>query len=158
MGLMFYIDQLHTPSFPVRLLKTESSFIVRSVETGLGRWRLVVVVISVDAYSFFGFLRPGLSPWGYGNRCFLIALCCLIVRRPNLEVATKTSPSAGKNTGVVLVPCSHMKKRSYSYFQWCGYFWGPWVSFVTTDEFSVRVTKITSRIGVSWTHSLPSYF
>ena len=24
-----------------------------------------------------------------------------------------------------------------------------WVSFVTTDEFAVRVTKITSRIGVS---------
>ena len=39
--------------------------------------------------SFFGFLRPDLSPWGYGNRCFLVALCRLIVRRPNLEVATK---------------------------------------------------------------------
>ena len=35
---------------------------------------------------------------------------------------------------------------------------GPWVSFATTDEFSVRVTKITLRIGVSWTHSLPFYF
>ena len=34
----------------------------------------------------------------------------------------------------------------------------PWVSFVTTDEFSVRVTKIASGIGVSWTHSLPFYF
>ena len=42
--------------------------------------------------------------------CFLIALCRLIVRRPNLEVATKTlSPSAGKNTGVVLVPCRAWK-------------------------------------------------
>ena len=39
--------------------------------------------------SFFGFLRPELSPWGYGNRCFLVPLCYLIVRRPNLEVATK---------------------------------------------------------------------
>ena len=46
----------------------------------------------------------------------------------------------------------------YSFFRWCGYFWGPWVLFVTTDEFSVRVTKITSRIGVSWTHSLPFCF
>ena len=27
------------------------------------------------------------------------------------------------------------------------------VSFVTADEFLVRITKITSRIGVSWTHS-----
>ena len=28
------------------------------------------------------------------------------------------------------------------------------MSFVMTDEFSVRLTKITSRIGVSWTCSL----
>ena len=44
-----------------------------------------------------------------------------------------------------------MEVHPYSYFRWCGYFQGPWVSFVVTDEFSVRVTKITSRIGVSWT-------
>ena len=61
----------------------------------------------------------------------------------------EASPSAGKNTGVVLVPCLHMEVHPYSYFQWCGYFWGPWVSFVTTGEFSVRVTKITLRIGIS---------
>ena len=52
---MFYIDQLHTPSFPIGLVKTESGFIVRSVETGLGRWTLVVAVISVDAYPFLAF-------------------------------------------------------------------------------------------------------
>ena len=33
---MFYIDQLHTLSFPVGLVKTESGFIVRSIETALG--------------------------------------------------------------------------------------------------------------------------
>ena len=33
-------------------------------------------------------------------------------------------------------------------------FWGPWVPFVTTDEFLVRVTRIISSIVVSWTHSL----
>ena len=27
------------------------------------------------------------------------------------------------------------------------------MSFVLADEFSVRVTKFTSKIGVSWTHS-----
>ena len=59
---MFYIDQLCTPSFPIGLVKTESGFIVRSVETGLERWTLVVAVISVDAYPFFGFVRPNLSP------------------------------------------------------------------------------------------------
>ena len=52
---MFYIDQLCTPSFPIRLVKTESGFIVRSVETGLGRWTLVVAVISFDAYPFLAF-------------------------------------------------------------------------------------------------------
>ena len=61
----------------------------------------------------------------------------------------EASPASGKNTGVVLVPCSYMEVRPYSYFQWCEYFRGPWVSFVITDEFSVRVTKVTSRIGVS---------
>ena len=70
----------------------------------------------------------------------------------------EASPSTGKNTGVVLVPCSHMEVCPYSYFEWCGYFWGPRVSFVMADEFSVRVTKITSKIGVSSTHSLPFYF
>ena len=30
-------QQLHTPSFPIGLVKTESGFIVRSFETGLGR-------------------------------------------------------------------------------------------------------------------------
>ena len=34
----------------------------------------------------------------------------------------EASPSAGKNTGVVLVPCLHMEVRPYSYFQWYGYF------------------------------------
>ena len=52
---MFYIDLLHTPSFPIGLVKTESGFIVRSVETGLGRWKQVVAVISVDAYPFLAF-------------------------------------------------------------------------------------------------------
>ena len=52
---MFYIDQFCTPSFPTGLVKTESDFIVRSVEIGLGRWMLVVAVISVDAYPFLAF-------------------------------------------------------------------------------------------------------
>ena len=46
----------------------------------------------------------------------------------------EASPSAGKNTGVVLVSFSHTKVCTYSYFRWCGYFWGPWVSFVTTES------------------------
>ena len=34
---MVYMDQLRTPSFPTGLVKTESGFIVRSVETALVR-------------------------------------------------------------------------------------------------------------------------
>ena len=52
---MFYIGQLHTPSFPIGLVKTESCFIVRLVETGLERWTVVVAVISNDASSFLAF-------------------------------------------------------------------------------------------------------
>ena len=55
---MFYINQIRTPSFPTGLVKTESGLIV--IETGLGWWTLVVSVISVDAYPFFGFLRTDL--------------------------------------------------------------------------------------------------
>ena len=50
----------------------------------------------------------------------------------------ETFPSACKDIEIVLVP-SH----AWKHFQ------GFWVSFVTTDEFSVMVTKITSRIDVS---------
>ena len=50
-----YIDQPRTPSFPNRLLKTESDFIVRSVKTDLGRGMLVVAVISINAYTFLAF-------------------------------------------------------------------------------------------------------
>ena len=54
--MFYYIDQPCTPSFPIGLVKTESDFIVRSVETGLGRWTLVLAVISVDAYPLLAFL------------------------------------------------------------------------------------------------------
>ena len=61
----------------------------------------------------------------------------------------EASPSADKNTRVGLVPCHAWKMCPYNYFRWCGYFLGPCVSFLTSDEFSVRITKITSRVGVS---------
>ena len=50
--MSYYIGQPCTPSFHIGLVKSESDF-VRSVETGLGRWMLVVAVISVNAYLFF---------------------------------------------------------------------------------------------------------
>ena len=123
---------------PIGLAKIESDFIVRSVETGLRRWMLVVAVISVDAYPF------------------LVALCCLIVRRPNLEVATKRLLQV-KIWGSFSA-MSHVEVCPYSCFWWCGYLCGSWVSFITADEFSVRVIRITSKISVSWSQSLPSVF
>ena len=53
----------------------------------------------------------------------------------------EASPSASKNTGVVLVPCSCMEVHPYSYFQWHGYFWGPWVSFVNTFTVDDELTR-----------------
>ena len=154
---MFYINQLRIPSFPIGLVKTESRFIVRSVETGLGRWMLVIAVISVDAYPFLAFsnLTCHLEDTEIGVFWLHYATWQEIKLGSSNQEA---SSSAGRNTTVLLLPCSCMEVDPCSYFQWSGYFWSPWVSFVMTDEFSVRVTKITLRIGVSWTHILTFYF
>ena len=93
----------------------------------------MVAVISVDAYPWFGILRPDMSPWGYKN---MFPGCTVLPDSNKTKLGSsnqEASPSTGKNTGVVLVPCSCMEVHPYSYFQWCGYFWGPWVSFVTTN-------------------------
>ena len=82
----------------------------------------------------------------------------LTVLSDSKKTKLEASPSAAKNTEVVLVSCSRMEVCPYSDFFWCGYLWGPCVPFVMTDEFSVGVTKITSRIGITWTHSLTFYF
>ena len=86
--MFYYTNQPCTPPFNIGLVKTESSYIVGSVETGIRRWRLVV---TANVYPFLAFSD----------------LTCHI-----------------EDTGI-------------------GVFWfqDPWVSFVTTDEFSVRVTK-----------------
>ena len=49
------------------------------------------------------------------NRCFLVALYSLILRRPNLDVKVQNQEvflSAGKNTEIVLVPCPTWKCAS----------------------------------------------
>ena len=68
----------------------------------------------------------------------------------------EASPSAGKNTGTYWYnsAMSSMEVCPYSYFWWCEYFRGPWVSFAMADEFLVRVTKVTSRIGSQTTACL----
>ena len=47
-----------------------------------------------------------------------------------------------------------MEVRAYSYFLWDGYFWGLFLSFVTTDEFSVSVRKINQGLV---SHELTAY-
>ena len=49
----------------------------------------MVAVISVDAYPFLAFSDLNCHPDDTGIRCFLVVLCHLIVRKLNLEVATK---------------------------------------------------------------------
>ena len=54
----------------------------------------------------------------YASYCMRTLLQAIIV----IVCDQEASPSAFKNTGVVLVPCLHMEVRPYSYFRWCGYF------------------------------------
>ena len=55
----------------------------------------------------------------------------------------EASPSAGTNTGMILVSCHAWKCVTKAISSGVDrYFLGPLVSLVTTDEFSVRVTKI----------------
>ena len=156
--MFYYIDQPRTLSLPTDLVKTKSDSTVQSVETGLGRWMLRLTVISIDAYPFFltfSYLTCHLEDMKIGVFC-----CTVPPDSKKTKLASsdqEASPSAGENTRIVLVSCCAWK-CPYSYLRWCGFLWDPCVSFLMTDEFSVRVTKITSRIGVSWTHSLPFCF
>ena len=49
---------------------------------------------------------------------------------------------------------SCMEVCPYSYIQRCGYFRGPWVSFVKKDEFSVRSQKLLQGLV---SHELTAY-
>ena len=155
--MLYYIDQSCTSSFRIGLVKTESDLIVRSVVTGLGRWMLVVAVISVDAYLFW------LSQtWPVTLRIQeqVFSGCTVLPNNKETKLGIsnqEASPLAGKKNQGSFSAMLCMEVCPYSCFQWFEYYWGPWVSFVTIDEFSVRVTKIPSRIGVSWTHSLPLF-
>ena len=48
-----------------------------------------------------------------------------------------------------------MEVCSYNYSRWCEYYRGSLVSFVTTDELTVRITKNILWMGVSWAHRIP---
>ena len=67
-------------------------------------------------------------------------------------------PTSRSNTVVILVPCCTWKCLPTACSSGVGYSRDPWVLHVRTDEFSVRVTQIVSKISVSWTHNLPFGF
>ena len=76
----------------------------------------MVAVISVDAYPLWAVsdLICHLEDMGIG-------VFWLSPDRNKTELGSsdqEASLSAGKNAGVVLVPCSSMKVRPYSYFWW----------------------------------------
>ena len=81
----------------------------------------MVVVISVDAYPFLAFsdLTCHLEDTGIG------VVCCTVLpdsKEVELESSKQQAfPSADKNSGAVLVPCSRMEVCPYSYFWWCEY-------------------------------------
>ena len=77
----------------------------------------MVAVISVDAYPFLAFsdLTCHLEDMGIG-----VSGCTVQTKLRKSD--QEASPSAGENTGVVLVPCLRMEVHPYSYFWCCGYF------------------------------------
>ena len=94
--MFYYTDQPHTPFFLTGLIKTEFGIIVRLVETGLGRWTLVVAVVTVDVYPFLAF----------SDLSF------------HLDDTVIDHDSA----------MSRMEVCPYSYYWWCRFFRGSWVS------------------------------
>ena len=69
----------------------------------------------------------------------------------------EASPSAGKNNGIVLVPCCTWKCVPTVISSGVDISEVPG-GHVTTDEFSVRVKKITSRIGALMNSQLTFLF
>ena len=79
---------------------------------------LVVAVISVDAYPLLAFsdLTCHLEDTEIG-----VFWLNVPPNRKETKLGSnnqEASPSLGKNTGVILVPCSGMEVHPYSYFCW----------------------------------------
>ena len=145
---VFLYQPASHPIFPLGLV-TEFDVIIRLVETGLGRLRLVEAVIRLDAYRFFWHFETSpitlrMQEVFFG--CTVLPDSTVINLRSSNQEA---SQSAVKNAGV-----------DFSYFSWCGYFQGPSLSVACykrcNKQHSVSVTKVTSKIGFSSSHCLTS--
>ena len=81
----------------------------------------VVTVISVGAFAFLAF--PDLTCQCLRIWEWVFSGCTVLPDSKETEHESsdqEASPSVGKNTGVVLVPCLCMEVGPYSYFWWCG--------------------------------------
>ena len=104
----------------------------------------MVAVISVDAYPFLAF-----SDETYHLEDKEVGVFCCILQPDNKETELgnsdlEASPSEGKNTRVVLVPCCSWKCVPTVISGGIDISEVPGCHF-----FSVKVTKITLKIGVS---------
>ena len=136
---MFYIHQLFNPTFPIGLVQTESGLLLDELRLAQGD----------DAYPFFWLSQA----WPVTLRIqkSVFSGCTVLPDSKEMELGSsnqETSPSAGKNTGVVSVACLLMEVRPYNYFWWCGYFWSLCVSFVTTEEFSQPTTLFWTYLNL----------
>ena len=129
---------------------------MRSVETGLRSWMQVVAVISVMLILFW------LSQaWPVTLRIqeYVFSGCTMPPDIKETKLGRgyqEASPLVGKNTGIVLVRCCTWKSVPTAISGGMyGYFRGPWVSFVTTDKFWVRVTVLFQELI---SHELTGYF
>ena len=100
--MFYYIDRLCTPSFPIVFVKTKSDFIVGSVEIRLGNWTLVVTVLVLILFWLS-------QTWPVNLRIqeWVFSGCTVPPDSKETELGNsgqEASPSAGKNTGIVLVP------------------------------------------------------
>ena len=150
--MFYFIDQIRTPFFPIGLVKSESNFIVTLVETGLGGWMLVVAVISV-------ILSWHSKTWPVTLRIQeqKFSGCTLLHNSQETEFGSsdqEASPSAGKNTGVVLVTCCTWKSVPTAISGGVDISGALGCHLLRLMSFQWGLQKITSRIAVSWTHSL----
>ena len=104
---IFFVDinQSPIPSFLIGLFKTESGVIVRSFETGLGRWTQVAAMVSIDAYPFLAF--SNLTSL-FENTWIVFSGCTVLPDSKVTELGSsqqEAPPSTDKNTRVGLVPC-----------------------------------------------------
>ena len=96
----------------------------------LGFFLMKLQAFRPDAYPFFGFLRPELSPWEYGNRCFLVLLCHLIVRRPNFNHNFQNCINPLCSCSLEIESTSHFLLYCHYYTNTCVTLWNSIVEII----------------------------